>query len=251
MLMYNGKRLFGIFLYVLIVTCFLLSVLYEFQGDDILSYSINCLIAPLITISYLCFIKQKNTFFLLFLLLHSTAGFFGIILVNLSSKSTVFLDIEYYIGNSLYILAYVFLILKIVKSLDFSFIVKSFKTHVAVLAILNIYLLYVLQSLIYPNLVYKNDFYLECAYNIVILLVLSLSLLNYFHKDNKKALYLFTGSLLLVFSEVMDVAFIYAVDRLFIKILSLKFSFVGFYFIYEQSKLLNVSKAELDNEVVC
>ncbi len=248
--MYNSKRLFGFVLFVLIITCFLLSVFFEFNGNKVLSFHFHSVTAPLITVSYLFYVKQKNIFFLLFLLTYSLADFCAITMSHMTIDSMIFDDIEYYIGNGLYVLSYVFLIVKLIKSLDFKFIIKSFKVHVAVLALLNIYFLYVLQKLIYPNLIYENDFYLECSYNIVILLLLSLALLNYFHKDNKKALYLFTGSLLIVFSEVMDLALIYVVDRSFIRLLSFKLAIIGFYFFYEQSKLLNISNDDLDNLTV-
>lgn len=244
--MYSSKHLLKFFLLGLVILCFLLSILFEFKGNKDLSYYLHSLTAPLITISYLIFVKQKNKYFLLFLLTYSLADFTGVITSNITDKTAYIYDFDYYGVNGLYVLSYVFLNIKIIKSLDFLFLLKSFKIHLVVLSILIVYFLYVLQNLIHSNLMYENDFYLEFAYNIVILFLLSFALLNYFHKDNKKALYLFTGALFIVFSEVMDVAFMYVVDRPFIKILSLTFAIFAFYFFYEQSKLLNTSNKESD-----
>jgi hypothetical protein len=116
--------------------------------------------------------------------------------------------------------------------------------HLIVLSALNVYLLYVLHAIINPNLVQENDYYLEFIYNIVVLLLLSIALLNYFYKDNKKSLYLFLGALCLVFSEVMDIAYIYVDQRCFLNFLATTLALGGFYFLYQQSKLLNVANEE-------
>ena len=153
-------------------------------------------------------------------------------------------DFEYYFGNSLYILAYIFLIIGIAKSLNMKHIIKYFKMHLIVLTVLNVYLLYVLHAIINPNLVLESDYYLELTYNIVILLLLSIALLNYFYKDNKKSLYFFLGALCIVFSEVMDIAYIYVAQRCFLNFLGTTLALAAFYFFYQQSKLLNVANSE-------
>jgi hypothetical protein len=70
-------------------------------------------------------------------------------------------------------------------------------------------------------------------------MVLMVALLNFIYKDNKKALYLFIGSLCLVFSEFMDIAYIYIVQKSLLNILGTTFGVVAFYFFYQQSKILN------------
>ena len=116
--------------------------------------------------------------------------------------------------------------------------------HLVVLSILNIYLLYVLHAVIDPNLVLETDYYLELTYNIIVLLLLSIALLNYFYKDNKKALYLFLGALCIVFSEVIDIAYIYVDQRCSLNFLATTITLGAFYFLYQQSKLLNIYNKE-------
>ncbi|MFS4481508.1 hypothetical protein ACKGJY_00700 [Hyunsoonleella sp. 2307UL5-6] len=154
--------------------------------------------------------------------------------------SQKFYDFEYYFTNGLYILAYVFLIIKIIGHLKFSTVLKHFKVYSVVLIALNTYLLYTLHSVISPHLVIPSDYFLELIYNFVVLVLLSLALLNYFYRDNKKALYLFLGTLFIVFSEVFLIANIYVyVDNILLNFIGTTFAVIAFYFIYQQSKLLS------------
>ncbi|MGB5418518.1 hypothetical protein [Algibacter sp.] len=115
-----------------------------------------------------------------------------------------------------------------------------------VLLILNAYLLFVLQGIINPKLVLENDYYLELAYNIVVLSLLSSALLNYSYRDNRKSLYLFFGTLFIVFSEVMDIAYIYVSPRSLLNFLSTTLCLVAFFFFIKQSKLLNIISDDND-----
>ena len=124
------------------------------------------------------------------------------------------------------------------------FVFKNFKIHLFVLLVLNTYLIYVLQVIVKPNLVMSIDYYFELIYNIVTLLLLTVALLNYFYKDNQKALYLFLGVLCLVFSEVIDIAFIYIAQRSILSFLATTLSLIAFLLLLQQSKLLNKSRRD-------
>lgn len=228
-----------------ILICYFLFAIFEFSGNELVAYYFNALIVPLITILYVLFIKRKNKLFLMFLVCYSISDILGIVISNMPyDESQMIYDFEYYVGNALYILAYLFLVIKLGKSLNFKHVLKHFKMHLIVLSALNIYLLYVLHAIIDPNLVQESDYYLELTYNIVVLLLLSIALLNYFYKDNKKSLYLFLGALFIVFSEVIDIAYIYVTPRCFLNFLGTTLALGAFYFFYQQSKLLNVANEE-------
>jgi len=238
--MYKSKVLIG---FVLI--CYFLFAIFEFSGYEIMAYYFNSLIVPIITVLYIVFIEPKSKLFLMFLICYSLSDILGLVIQNMPYiESQKLYDFEYYIGNALYIIAYLLLIIKIVKSLNFKHILKHFKMHLVVLSILNIYLLYVLHAVIDPNLVLETDYYLELTYNIIVLLLLSIALLNYFYKDNKKALYLFLGALCIVFSEVIDIAYIYVDQRCSLNFLATTITLGAFYFLYQQSKLLNIYNKE-------
>jgi len=238
--MYKSKVLVGI-----VVMCYILFAIFEFSGNEMIAYYFNSLIVPLITILYVLFIERKSKLFLMFLVCYSLSDILGLVIRNMPyDESRILYDFEYYIGNSLYILAYLFLIIQLVLSIDFKCVIKHCKMHLIVLSVLNVYLLYVLHAIINPNLVLEIDYYLELTYNIVLLVMLSLALLNYFYRDNKKSLYLFLGALCIVFSEVMDIAYIYVAQRHFLNFLATTLTLGAFYFFYQQSKLLNVANEE-------
>lgn len=233
--MYKSKVLVG---FVLLV--YVLFVFFEFKGNVNTAYSLDCLISPLITLIYLIFSKRKNIFFLLFILSYSISDLLGLIIPNIPDNKVINLnEIDYYVGNLLFMLSYVFLVIKISQSLSLFYVFRNFKIHLLVLTILNIYLVYVLQVILSPNLEVPNDYYLEITYNIIMLLLLSVALLNYFYKDDKKSLYLFIGALCIVFSEVMQVAYFYITERSLLNFISTTLTLIAFYFFYQQSQLLN------------
>ncbi|WP_298498501.1 hypothetical protein [uncultured Algibacter sp.] len=238
--MYKSKVLVG---FVLI--CYFLFAIFEFGGKEEIAFYFQSLIVPVITVFYSLFIKPKSKLFWLFLISYTLSDILGIIIVNLPNYGSEFLyDIEYYVCNSLYILAYMFLVFKIGMSINYKHVLKHLKMHVLVLTILNIYLLYVIHAIINPNLILESDYYLELTYNVVVLTLLSIALLNYFYRDNKKALYLFLGALCIVFSEVMDIAYIYVAQRCLLNFLGTTLALGAFYFFYQQSKLLNIINKE-------
>ncbi len=101
-----------------------------------------------------------------------------------------------------------------------------------------------LHVIVDPRLGNTNEFYVEIVYNVVMLLVLSLTLVNYFYRDNIKSLYLFLGSMCIVFSEVIWVAYIYISASTFLNIISTTLYMLSFYFFYIQSKLVYEDREE-------
>lgn len=224
---------------------YILFAIFEFSGYDAISYRLDCLVIPVITLLYMTSVDNKNRYFILFLLFYSLSDILALVVDVMSNGGkNVFTEFQYFIGNSLYILAYFFLFLKIIGTLCFKHVFRNFKIHIAVLLALNIYLIYVLQIIVKPNLVMDIDYYLELVYNVITFLLLSAALLNYFYRDNKKSLYLFIGTLCIVFSEVIDIAYIYITQRSLLSVIASTLSLVAFYFFYQQSTLLDEENNE-------
>ncbi len=235
--MSKSKVLIGI-----VVLCYVLFVVFEFSGYVNTAYYFHSLIAPLITLIYILFVRKKSRLFLLFLLCYSVSDLLGLVLDVLPIiKTQKLYNFEYYFGNLLYMFSYMFLIVKICKSINIGLLLRHFKIHTIALTALGFYFVYVLQEIISSGLVVEGDYYFELIYNITTVLLLPLSLLNYFYRDNKKALYLFLGSLCIVFSEVMDVAHIYVKEMYVLNFLSTTLALIAFYFYYQQSKFSNVA----------
>jgi len=233
--MYKSKVLIGF-----IVLAYTLFVIFQFGGDELMASSFSSVIFPLIALLYFVSVKPKTLFFSLFLLCYSLSelAFFIIDLIPYLYF--------YYIGNILSMLSYTFLLLEVCKSVCGFYVLKNFKFHIIVLTGLNIYIAYILQEAINPYLELTTEYLIEITYNIVMLLLLSISLLNYFYKDDKKSLFFFFGALSIVFSEVINVAYLYVAHHNLLNFVSVTLFLLAFYFLFLQSKLENVKVEETE-----
>ena len=231
--MYKSKILVG-----LVLLIYILSVLFQYGGESIIANSLKSFILPIITVLYFLTVKSKTLFFSLFLVIYSFSDLMIFVEPYIPS------NVDYYLGNSLYILAYTFLFIEVCKSVSIFYILRHYKIHLFILTILNIYIIYVLLVIVNPYILKTNQYYMELTYNIIMLLVLSLTLINYFYRDNVKSLYLFLGALCIVFGEVIWVAYIYISERDLLNILSSALYILSFYFFYRQSELFYEDRKE-------
>lgn len=227
--MYKSKVLVSF----VILLC-LLFVVFQFNENYWKADVSRSLIVPLITLIYLLNKKNKSVFFTIFLVAFSISDFISLFSYYLPNES------EYYIGNTLYIIAYLALTYEIIRSIDLKYIFNHFKTHLFVLLILNIYANYVLLNIEQEYISGFELFGMEFIYNVFTLLLLSVSLLNYFYRDDKKAFILFLGTLCIVVSEVIQIAYYYIPEVEDDSLLSVTYSsllILAFYFYYSQSKM--------------
>jgi len=216
----------------LVVLLSMLFIVFQFNNNEVLSTMVRSLIVPMITLLYFINVKKRSFFFTMFLVLFSISEITVLFSRYFPAQS------EYFVGNSLYILAYIFLIYEILKGLDFTYLFKNFSIHLLILSALNIYVIYVLLKIEDPFVI-GFEFVIEFIYNIVTLFLLSISLLSYFCKDNRKSLLIFLGSICIVFSEVIQIAYYYIAEK---NLLSLSYSILlilAFCFYYYQSTIEN------------
>lgn len=213
-------------IYIIFIACLLF-------GQGAMAYNVSSLISPAIAICYFLFVKEKTLPVSLFLIFFSVSDAMVLFDGFMSYK------VNYFIGNSLYVLAYASLLFEICKRTCVKHIYKDLKVHAIVLIALNAYIVYVLQVDIVSVNINANsgEYFMELTYNIVMLLLLSLSLLNYFHRDDKKSLLLFLGSLCIVFAEVIGVAYLYITSEALLSFLSTTLYLLALYFYYSQSKV--------------
>ncbi len=225
--MYKSKVIIGF-----IVLAYILFVVFQFNGNELMASSFSSAIFPLVALYYFVTVKPKTLFFLLFLVCYS--------LSELAFYIIDFIPYLYYyfIGNTLSMLSYAFLLVEACKSVCGIHVIKNFKIHIVVLMGLNTYIAYILQEAVNPFLEMTNEYLIEITYNIVMLLLLSVSLLNYFYKEHKKSLFLFLGALCIVFSEVINVAYLYVAHQNILNFISVSLFVLAFYFLYQQSKLI-------------
>ncbi|WP_338358737.1 hypothetical protein [Yeosuana marina] len=209
---------------------YLAFVVSQFSNHYYYATIFDALILPLITVAYFLSNKKKTILFIIFLLAYSISDLMVFIVDYIPY------EVYYYVGNGLYIIAYSALLIKALKTLSFIQILKNFKLHVLVLIALNIYIAYVLQVIVNPYVAMTNEYFVEIVYNIIMLLLLSASLLSYFYKDDKKSLFMFLGSMSIVFSEVIGVAYIYVAQQNLLNFLCTTLTVLAFYFFCKQAK---------------
>ncbi|MDW5289422.1 hypothetical protein [Formosa sp. PL04] len=205
----------------------LLSVIYVFlELESYYEYSeyLKGLVVPSFCVFYIRFYKCQLPYFNLFLVLFSISD----LLVFIPEYDLLHEDLVYYLGNTLYIMAYLSLLFGILKRLEFRKILSRFKLTISILLVFNIYVLYTLvgsefetKPLVGIEFVKETiplgftmaSIILEFVYNCVILVLLTVSFINFLYRDNNKSLFLFLGSLCIVFSEVIQYAIFYPSEK--------------------------------------
>ncbi|WP_055446520.1 hypothetical protein [Lacinutrix mariniflava] len=212
-------------LLIVIACLFLVGVLLDLETMANLS---RAFILPFFV--YLFFTESKITskFFALFLIFCAFAE--GV-------KVVLYLDTPLLanVSNIAYILGYISLLIYMAQSIKVERLFTKFKIPIIVLTVFNFYLIFVLNQMILADdtiTVYTFEFLIECTYNICILLVLSFSLINYLYHDSKKGLTLFLASVCIVFSEMVQVAYIYVSSEYILSVTYSILLIVGFYLIY-------------------
>ena len=228
---------------VVIVFLCISFTLFQVKDEYYISNVSRALIVPLISVLYFANTKVRSPYFSWFLLIYSFSEL--IVFVEQFLDSTLQLHIYYFIGNLLYILAYLFLLVDIIKGLDFKKVFKKYKLHLSVLLLLNIYISYMLLGIIDPFIRNSNWVYVEMVYNAVLLLLLTFSLIAYFYNDNKKTLLCFIATLFVVFSEFLQLGYFYVVEKDVLKFTSTILFVLGFGFYYFYAKTRHVNTFRL------
>jgi len=219
----------------------MLTKLHVFAFFGLMDISIipvlELLIVPIITIYYLIYNKRKSITFVLFLTFYSVADILHII--ELDSNS----DLFYFLISGLYVSAYLFLLIEIIKNLDLRVLYNKFLIQIIILLALVIYLFTVLCSIIDPIL-FETEYlswvkFAEHFYNLVLLLLLAVSFLNYLEKDCRKSLLLFIGCLAISNSEFILIGYYYLSDIELLNYIATLLNILAFVMFYMQSNLEN------------
>ena len=212
-------------LLIVIACLFLVGVLLDLETMANLA---RAFILPFFVYLYFTESKIRSKFFALFLIFCAFAE--GV-------KVVLYLDTPLLanVSNIAYILGYISLLIYMAQSINVGRLFTKFKIPIIVLTVFNFYLIFVLNQMILADdtiTVYTLEFFIECTYNICILLVLSFSLINYLYHDSRKGLTLFLASVCIVFSEMVQVAYIYVSSEYILSVTYSILLIVGFYLIY-------------------
>ncbi|WP_460219205.1 hypothetical protein [Psychroserpens sp. MEBiC05023] len=227
---------------ILGVILILLSIVFlglQSLGRELDAFGIKALAMSLLIMLYFIRVKNKHILFILFLVTYAAAEIHNYLTFNSMPSETAIYDIPYLIGNGLYVSAYLFLIARIFSIMNFKKAISRFPIQSMLLFVLGFFVVYMITDLSRPVLWFDDYSYnVELIYNSVIMFLVCLALINYMYNDTKKSMNLLVGSICIVFSEVIQIAYYYITDM--DNTLSVIYSFflVGaFVFFYLQSRL--------------
>ena len=183
----------------------------QFIGEEIQAAGVRALAIILLTLLYIVKIKSKNRLFFLFLITFSIAEIWNYVTWVVNFNVYTEFDYFYYIGNGLYILAYIFLISRICMSLNIKAAFVKLPFQIILLAVMGFLFVYYITdtSKTEFNL---YEYYLELTYNAIVMLLMALALINYMYRDDKKSMNLLIGTVCIMFSEVIQIAYFYIAD---------------------------------------
>lgn len=215
------------------------------QAMEIEASGVKSLTLLLLTMYYLMKIKNKNVLFLMFLVFFTIAELFNYMTWIRDFDVDPNFDYYYYIGNGLYILSYTFLIFRILSNLNIIEVIRRFPMQILLLLGLGVFVVYLVTDTTKDRLD-VSEYTLEFTYNAVIMVLLSVSFLNYMYRDDKKSMNLLIGSIFILFSEILQLAYFYIADFNVLNLLCSIFIVAAFLFYFLQSRLKHKQIVEYD-----
>lgn len=190
----------------------------------------------LLTLLFYIRVPSKNLYFFSFLITFTIGEMFNLAGWISTPEVVDGIDYMYYIANILYIIAYLFLIIKILNDMSLLEMAKKYPIHLLILTILDVFCVMVVTNTSIPKIT-NASYNLEFVYNSIIMILLTVSVINYIHKDDKKSVILLMGTIFIFFSEVIQTAYFYIAKISILNVFCSVFLVLGFTFFYLQSRL--------------
>lgn len=203
----------------------------EFQASGA-----RLLLVLLLTLLYCIRVPEKRMFFFKFLVFFTLAE-----LVNFISRFVIIdyntsIDYFYYGANILYITSYVFLIFQVLKDTDIKHILSKFWIHLLILVVLDVFCVIIVSGTT-EKLLSTQQYYLEVTYNIVIMILLTVAMINYMAKNSLKSMNLLLGAIFIFFSEVLQFTYFYISNINVLNVICSLFLVLAFLFLYLQARI--------------
>jgi len=180
--------------------------------------------------------EEKDKHFFLFLATFTMAHFINLFAYYGPEIGANAMDYYYYSSNILYIISYIFLIIRILRDLDFKVMLLQFSIPIFILVILDIFCVSIITATTEAKLTFY-EYTLEYTYNAVIMALLSAALINYMYRNDNKSMLLLIGSIFIVFSEIIQLTYYYIMDSNDLGFVFSLFLVVAFLFFFLQSQI--------------
>src|SRR5690606_21722019 len=219
---------------ILIAIC-VLFLTFQIYNLDFQASGARMLLVLLLTVLYVVKVQPKRRFFLLFLVCFTLGEMvnFTSYVVNLNVNA---IDYFYYGANILYILSYIFLIIRVVEDMNIKHVISRFWIHLTILAMLDIFCVVIVSGTT-EKLLSKQEYALEFVYNAVIMVLLTVAMINYISKNSQKSMNLLLGAIFIFFSEVLQLAYFYISGIHILIVVCSFFLVLAFLFLYLQARM--------------
>ncbi len=211
-------------------------VILEGLAFEVYAAAVSAAMLLLLTVLYCKWTENKAKYFFWFLVTFTLAHLLSYVSYYDVEIREMQIDYFYYILNLLYILAYVFLIIKMIRGLQLKKVFQELSIPIFVLIVLDIFCVYILSDTI-EHIPGIYEYALELLYNSVVMVLLSLGLINYMYRNDNKSMLFLIGSICIVFSEIIQLAYYYILDEDILGFIYSFFLVMAFLFFYLQSQL--------------
>lgn len=205
---------------------------FELEGA-----AVSAVMLVILTFIYCKWTDKKSKLFFWFLVVFTIADVLSYSSWFFEPIERYEIDLFYYAANILYIISYIFLILRITSELDFKKVFTELTIPLIILISLDVFCV-VLVTDTTKGALDISQYILEFIYNAVIMALLSVALINYMYRNDNKSMLILIGSICIVFSEIIQLAYYYILedDRSLGFIYSF-FLVIAFLFFYLQSQV--------------
>ena len=210
-------------------------VLQGFAFED-KGAGVSALTLILLTVLYCRWTKNKSKLFFWFLLTFTSAQILACLSHYMPAIEEGKIDYYYYGANALYILSYLLLITRVALQLNFKVVLSQLAIPVVILLILDVFCVSLVTATT-ESVLSIPQYTLEYTYNAVIMALLSIALIDYMYRNDNKSMLFLIGSICIVFSEIIQLAYFYILPDNNLGFVYSFFLVVAFIFFYVQSQM--------------
>ncbi len=190
------------------------------------------LINPLLCAYFYLKKKESTSLFFKFLVFFAIAEFlcdYQLFVFFGFEETELLINFCYYVGFLFYYMAFTFLLVFMINSMNLKVVIKRFPIHILVFFLFSVYTFYETKLMLGDELILLDAIF-ENLYNVIFILILPISLLNYLYHDNVKTILLFLCCLFIVFSELSQLVYLHLEEKYIIGLLDTIFIWLGLFF---------------------
>lgn len=219
---------------ILLVVCAVFLALQVLKLD-VQAAAARAILVILLCVLYYIKVQEKRFLFLMFLVSFALGE-----ILNFSSYFVIpaegELDFYYYGANILYIISYIFLIIRVMQNMHLKKVISKFWMHIVILAVLDVFCVNIVSGTTEDVLTMPQS-WLEYIYNSVIMFLLTVAMINYISKNSQKAMNILLGAIFIFFSEVIQYTYFYISEVTVLNVVCSLFLLLAFFFFYLQSRI--------------